>query len=74
MPEMDGLEFRAAQLADPTMSDIPTVVLSGGSVTDEKNARDLGLTTFLRKPITFAELLRHFVGGRGIPPFGCSLA
>ena len=39
MPGMDGFAFRRAQLADPALADIPTVILSGGSLVDEKAAR-----------------------------------
>ncbi len=57
MPEMDGYAFRRAQLADPTLSDIPVAVMSGAGWAVERDARALGLTTFLRKPIDPEQLL-----------------
>jgi len=57
MPEMDGYAFRRAQLADPTLADIPVAVVSGAGWAVEREARALGLTTFLRKPIDPDQLL-----------------
>jgi len=57
MPEMDGYAFRRAQLADSTLTDIPVAVMSGAGWAVERDARALGLTTFLRKPIEPDELL-----------------
>jgi CheY-like chemotaxis protein len=51
MPEMDGLEFRRHQLADSELAAIPVVVVSSGGYDREMGARQLGLTTFLRKPM-----------------------
>ena len=60
MPEMDGFEFRRQQLADPTLAKLPVAVMSGGGWATEADARKLGLTLFLRKPVEPAELLRAF--------------
>jgi CheY-like chemotaxis protein len=49
-PEMDGLAFRRAQLADPDLASIPVAVLSGGGLAVEADMRQLGVTLFLRKP------------------------
>jgi two-component system response regulator MprA len=49
MPRMDGVEFRRRQRADPTLADIPVVVVSG--VTDKiERVRQLGVVECLRKP------------------------
>jgi CheY-like chemotaxis protein len=50
MPVMDGVEFRAAQLADPRVAQIPVVVVSGihGSA---QRARDLRAIDYLEKPV-----------------------
>ena len=49
MPRMNGWEFRGAQSADPGLSDIPVVLLSGaGDVQAE--ARRLGVRGFVTKP------------------------
>jgi CheY-like chemotaxis protein len=60
MPEMDGFEFRRQQMADATLAKLPVAVMSGGGWATEADARKLGLTLFLRKPVEPAELLRAF--------------
>jgi len=60
MPEMDGFEFRRQQMANPTLAELPVAVMSGGGWATEADARKLGLTLFLRKPVEPAELLRAF--------------
>jgi CheY-like chemotaxis protein len=54
MPVMDGWEFRRRQLADPSMSDVPVVVLSA---LDPSRAADLDGAAFLKKPLDFDRLL-----------------
>lgn len=57
MPVMDGWEFRAAQLRDPTLARIPVVVISAdGSVARKASA--LGVAGYLRKPLDFDALLQ----------------
>jgi CheY-like chemotaxis protein len=65
MPEMDGLEFREAQLADPAFAEIPVAVMSGGGLAAEEEARKLGLVHYLRKPIEIDTLLRLFADNCG---------
>ena len=60
MPDMNGLEFRREQLADPALADLSVAVMSGGGWAVEADARKLGLTVFLRKPVEPEELLRAF--------------
>jgi CheY-like chemotaxis protein len=60
MPDMDGLEFRRRQLADPQLAAIPVAVVSGGGSAVEADARRLGLTLFLRKPFDPERLTRLF--------------
>src|SRR5437867_12730459 len=57
MPDMDGFAFRRAQLADPELASIPVIVVSGGGWANAADARQLGMTTFLRKPM----VLERFV-------------
>ena len=57
MPVMSGWDFRAAQLADPAIAAIPTVVLSGAAQADEE-ARRLRATAFLQKPFDLNPLLQ----------------
>jgi CheY-like chemotaxis protein len=54
MPVMDGYGFREVQRADPALSNIPIVVLSG---VYEYAAVQLGLNVFLKKPFPPQELL-----------------
>jgi CheY-like chemotaxis protein len=55
MPVMDGWTFRAEQLADPTLADIPVIVLTAdGNATEKGN---LGGAGALRKPIDLLTLL-----------------
>jgi CheY-like chemotaxis protein len=56
MPVMNGWEFRAEQLKDPSMSGIPVVVFSGHGKL-EQNAGSIGAVANLRKPISLQELL-----------------
>lgn len=56
MPVMNGWQFRAAQLADPRLAALPTLLLS--AATDaESRARELGLTQTFRKPVDLDALL-----------------
>jgi two-component system response regulator CpxR len=55
MPSMDGWEFRRLQMMDPTLAEVPTVILSGDGRLEAK-AASLG-TAFLRKPVDLDELL-----------------
>jgi CheY-like chemotaxis protein len=56
MPEMDGPQFRAAQLRDPRLSQIPVVVLSADRMIAEK-AHALGVWGFVVKPLQPEQLV-----------------
>jgi CheY-like chemotaxis protein len=56
MPVMNGWEFRAEQLKDPRLSNIPVVVFSGHGKLDQ-NALTIGAVANLRKPVGLHELL-----------------
>jgi CheY-like chemotaxis protein len=56
MPVMDGWQFRAHLLADPSLAHIPVVVLSG-VVLDDTEAGTLRAVACIRKPIRFSVLL-----------------
>lgn len=57
MPVMDGWEFRAQQMADPDLSAIPVVVLSG--IADAKqHAINLKAVDYLAKPIDLGRLYK----------------
>ena len=56
MPVMDGWTFRAEQMRDPHLAQIPVVVVS--AVRDvAKQVKDLGLIACLKKPIDLPKLL-----------------
>ena len=59
MPKMDGRDVLKKIKADENLRDIPVVVLSTSSL-DEDIARSyqMGVNSFITKPVTFAELVR----------------
>ena len=60
MPVMDGWEFRALQLRDPTLAAIPVMVITADGGARDR-AATLGLEEYMTKPIQFPRLLQ-FVG------------
>jgi CheY-like chemotaxis protein len=56
MPIMDGWQFRAQQLGDPTLAAVPVVVLSADANVEKKSAR-LSASGCIRKPIDLDALL-----------------
>jgi len=68
MPEMDGFAFRREQLKDPELACIPTAIVSGVGTLRQSEARSLGLTTFLRKPVDLSEVRQLFVEHCGSHP------
>jgi CheY-like chemotaxis protein len=56
MPVMNGWDFRVQQLADPTLKEIPTVIVSGAARAPEE-ARSLGANACLQKPFELEPLL-----------------
>jgi CheY-like chemotaxis protein len=60
MPRMNGWEFRAAQMKDPVLADVPVVVITADHAAARK-AADLGVKGYLTKPIEFPQLI-DFVG------------
>src|SRR4051794_1739513 len=56
MPQMDGRQFRVAQLEDPELSTIPVIVLSAhANVADL--TRQMGVRGYLKKPVELEALL-----------------
>ena len=53
MPVMDGWEFRTAQLADPSIADVPVIVVSAAGT-----GREIDASAFIAKPFAIDELLR----------------
>ena len=56
MPRLSGLEFRRAQLGDPTVASVPVAVMSG-AIDIEQRAEALGAVATVAKPIDFNVLL-----------------
>jgi CheY-like chemotaxis protein len=56
MPVMDGVQFRAEQLADAALSSIPVVCVSGRYNAADM-AREIGAVALLEKPIAVDSLL-----------------
>jgi CheY-like chemotaxis protein len=56
MPRLGGMEFRRAQLKDPTVAGVPVAVMSGASDA-ESRARALGAVATVMKPIDVESLL-----------------
>jgi len=56
MPVMDGWTFRFEQRRDPTLADIPVVVLSA-TVNPEEEARRVGAIAGMQKPLDLPALL-----------------
>ena len=55
MPIMDGVEFREAQIRDPSISDIPVIVISARHDA-HATASTLGVAACVGKPIDLDEL------------------
>ena len=65
MPKLDGWQFRQAQLADPTLANIPVIVLSAyvpACLSDDMRSRSQGVrldaAAVLGKPVDPDELVR----------------
>ena len=56
MPLMNGAEFRERQLADPSLAQIPVVILSADAHADRRCA-ELGAVGFVKKPMKLVSLL-----------------
>ena len=54
MPVMDGWEFRRRQKSDPTMAEVPVIVLSA---LDQGRITDISAEAILKKPLDFDRLL-----------------
>lgn len=56
MPGMDEWDFRATQLADPSISSVPVVILSGSGFTVHTIVRQLHVADYLMKPLNPASV------------------
>lgn len=63
MPRMDGREVLQALKADPRLRHIPAVVLTTSKVEEDiVCSYQLGASSFIRKPVTFAALVETLKG------------
>lgn len=59
MPGMGGIECLRRLRADPRTKSLPVAVLTGSTnIEDERQARELGVAEFLRKPTDTTEFIR----------------
>jgi CheY-like chemotaxis protein len=68
MPMMDGWDFRAEQLADPSLRDIPVVVISASGFSQDTLRRQFYAREVLPKPLDldgFLRALKAACGGSG---------
>ena len=56
LPRKDGRQFRAEQLADPRLADIPVIAYSGDAGVAQA-AAELRVRYWFRKPVNFGALL-----------------
>lgn len=66
MPRMDGWQFRAAQLEDPKIANIPVIVMTAGRNLDEAPVH---VDEIVLKPLRFDALLEavgRFCPGTGV--------
>jgi CheY-like chemotaxis protein len=57
MPGMNGWTFRAEQMKDPQLADIPVVIVTADATASAK-AQRLGVASYVTKPIDFTRLLQ----------------
>lgn len=55
LPEMDGVDFRSAQLQDRSLAWIPVILMSGSPDT-ERLAREMRVRRVVRKPLDLDEV------------------
>jgi CheY-like chemotaxis protein len=79
MPDMDGFEFRHAQMSDPRLAAIPILVMSADSHIRTKIV-GMGAAGFLKKPFVDLDLILNTVAasfepqpGQGLYSFGKSV-
>ena len=57
MPEISGLDILRQMRRDPTLANIPVIVITAkGMPSDIKNGMEAGASTYLTKPVGYLEL------------------
>jgi CheY-like chemotaxis protein len=72
MPVMDGWDFRAAQLRDPALSDIPVVVISASGFGRDTIRQQLRAYEVFSKPLEVRQFLRTVRQACGLERSGSS--
>lgn len=68
MPVMDGVEALHLLKSEPSLRDIPVVILTALEDQDiEAQARALGAAAFLKKPVDMKQLMTCIEGVLGVP-------
>lgn len=73
MPAISGVELVEQIRAAPLLASLPVVVATSGGAREEARLAALGVTRFLRKPVSFdglADAVRDALRGRGVPAGG----
>jgi len=68
MPEMDGFEMAQRVLADPALSPTIIVLSSADGSTTKERCEGLGISVYLRKPISQSELYTTLLRLEGVVP------
>jgi CheY-like chemotaxis protein len=66
MPVMDGWDFRREQLNDPSLRDVPVLIVSASRFSPETIRLQFGTVELIRKPVHYFELLEAI--GRACGP------
>ena len=74
MPMMDGWDFRAEQLADPSLREIPVVVISAGGFARETLQHQFKTHEVLPKPLDLEGFLRALQNACGGSASGSTAA
>lgn len=71
MPVMDGWQFRAAQLREPSLANVPVVVMTGAGIAAGSNELFATAGAFLEKPVEMQVLLQSiakYCSANPLPP------
>lgn len=69
MPTKDGWAVLAELRTDPSVRDVPVIMLTGeAGESSEWRARDLGAVRYIAKPVSFEDVLSTVVRLLGTPP------
>jgi CheY-like chemotaxis protein len=76
MPVLSGITLVEKIRSEPALVDLPIVVITSGGERERERLAPLGITLFLRKPVSYQDVagaIRTLIGvkgGAGAPPGG----